>query len=552
MPIAIRTPAPVRTAGGLIQGYPSEYRDGVTVYKGIPYAASTAGANRWRAPQPREAWDGVFDAKEYGAVCPQLPFGPIEIDNASEDCLSLNVFTPALADAALPVYVWIYGGRFIAGSGSQPTFEGSGLAAKGVVVVTLNYRVGILGFLASPELDEESGVGSSGNYGILDQQAALRWVQANIAAFGGDPAKVTIGGQSAGGASTGIHVLSPLSKGLFRAAIPQAGKRSTHDPLLSGLAPSYRTKEKALRQGLETIAEKGAANIAEMRALDIDHLLVGNNKNDDQWGNPPFYRPNIDGHVLPYNYTGCLSHGTQSDVPIMTGHNSDEGGTYADPDFGLNDFRACAQQKYGAFVDRFLALYSATTDEEARDAWNAAARDNSRVTVSLWAKQFAEHASSPVYGYFFAQAPPPRVGGPDGRRVKPVESQSDEDKAKAKVELRIYEQAVPRSTYTYSKIGPGARFGAFHGAEIPYVFDNLDAQIEYTWRDEDRQVAETTSSYWVNFIKTGNPNGKGLPAFPTCDGSIMHLGKDNYEMPLAATPERAQFWSDYLQAQKAW
>ncbi|CAK7228504.1 hypothetical protein SBRCBS47491_006925 [Sporothrix bragantina] len=552
----------VRVSTGLLQGVQSEYNRDITAYKGIPYAASTGGDNRWRAPQPREAWDGVRLADNYGPPCPQVPFGPMNIlPVQDEDCLSLNIWTPAKKatdsdkyEKLLPVFVWIYGGRFIAGSGSELAYEGTGLASKGVVVVTLNYRVGILGFLSHPELDAESGHGASGNYGILDQVAALKWVQDNIAAFGGDPSSVTIGGQSAGGASTGIHVLSPVSRGLFHRAIPQSGQRSPRDPLLSGLAPAYRSKEKATKQGIATVAEKGVSSIAEMRKLPLDVLLEGNNKNDDVWGNPPFYRPCIDGWVLPYTFEESLRRGIQADVPVMTGHNADEGGTYADPDFDEDDLKSCAKQKYGALADRFLELYPRSNGVDARDAWNQAAQDNSCVTTALWVDDFHAHASSPVYGYLYTHAPPARQGGPDAPPSRQaIGAAAPENNVNAAPKLRIYEKAVPRSEYTYSKIGPGARYGAFHGAEIPYVLNNLYAQDGYPYGDDDRAVAATMSSYWANFIKTGNPNGDGLAEFPaTAKDQIMRLGKDCYPIPLAESPERIAFWKEHLAAQKPW
>ncbi|KAH8667002.1 carboxylesterase [Xylariales sp. PMI_506] len=545
----------VKISAGLVQGTKSEYAEGITVYKGLPYAATTAGQNRWRAPQPTASWDGVRIADTFGPPCPQIPFGPMNVlPSQSEDCLSLNIWTPATSSSdKLPVFVWIYGGRFIAGSGSEHAYEGSGLSSKGVVVVTLNYRVGILGFLATPELSEESGHGGSGNYGILDQVAALEWVQKNISAFGGDPTKVTIGGQSAGGASTGIHMLSPLSQGLFRGAIPQSGWRHPGDPLLSGLAPAYRTKEKAETQGVATVKEKGAANIAAMRELPLDVLLEGNNKNDDVWGNPPFYRPCIDGWVLPYNFSESLERGSHSDVPVLTGHNADEGGTYADPDFNEEDMKSCAHQKYGALADRFLKLYPVSEKVDAREAWNQAARDNSRVTVALWVEEYHKHAKNPVYGYFYSHAPPARMGGPDAPRPRQAVGAAGPDSIPKEPKLRIYETAVPRSTYTYSKIGPGARYGAFHGAEIPFVLNNLYTQEGYDYRDVDRQVAATVSSYWANFIKTTNPNGSDLPEFVTTQGeTIMHLGANCHSQPLADTPERVKFWKDYLLAQPRW
>lgn len=547
------SPPIVRISTGLLQGIASEHNDKIISYKGVPYAASTAGENRWRAPQPPVPWEGVRVADCYGPPCPQIPFGPMNVlPSQDEDCLSLNIWTPATSnDEKLPVFVWIYGGRFIAGSGSELAYEGSGLASKGVVVVTLNYRVGILGFLATPELSAESGHNASGNYGILDQAAALKWVQENISAFGGDPSAVTIGGQSAGGASTGIHILSPLSRGLFHRAIPQSGQRYPRDPLLSGLAPAYRTKEKAEAQGVATVKEKSVANIAEMRKLPLDILLEGNNKNDDVWGNPPFYRPCVDGWVLPYNFEESLNRGIQTDIPIMTGHNADEGGTYADPQFNEDDMKSCARQKYGALADRFLQLYPVSDKVDAREAWNQAARDNSRVTTAMWAEEFHKHCHSPVFGYFYTHAPPPRQGGPDAPPSRqPAGAAAPENDSP---KLRIYEKSVPRSEYTYSKIGPGARHGAFHGAEIPFALNNLYAQDGYAYSDVDRDIANTISGYWSNFIKTGNPNGDGLAKFaPTENDQIMRLGKDCYMVPLADSPERIAFWRDHLAAQKPW
>lgn len=545
-------PSAVKTTSGLVQGSQSEHGHNITVYKGLPYAASTGGANRWRAPQPAPSWEGVRVADTFGPPCPQKPFGPMNVlPEQSEDCLSLNIWTPTKsAEEPLPVYVWIYGGRFIAGSGSEHAYDGTGLASKGLVVVTLNYRVGILGFLSTPELDEESGHGASGNYGILDQIAALKWVKENIHAFGGDPSKVTIGGQSAGGASTGIHILSPLSEGLFRGAIPQSGWRHPRDPLLSGLAPAYRTKEKATTQGISTVKEKGASNIAEMRDLSLDVLLEGNNKNDEVWGNPPFYRPCVDGWVLPYNYEDSLKNGIQKDLPILTGHNSDEGGTYADPEFGPEDFKSCAQQKYGSLSERFLELYPVDKYTDAREAWNDAARDHSRTTTAFWVAEHQKTAKSPVYGYFYTHAPPARKGGPDAPPSRQAIGAAGPD---SQPKLRIYEKDVSRSTYTYSKIGPGARHGAFHGAEIPFALNNLYAQDGYPYGDADRAVAATVSGYWSNFIKTGNPNGDGLAEFvPTSEEKIMRLGKECGAIDLTDSPEKTAFWKEFFASQAPW
>ncbi|CAK7233216.1 hypothetical protein SCUCBS95973_008521 [Sporothrix curviconia] len=550
--------APIRIAGGAVAGVPSALNRSITVYRGIPYAASTAGENRWRPPQPVPAWEGVRVADKFGPVCPQVPMppaggaagGPVY----SEDCLSVNVWTPVAptttddtstdesTDKRLPVFVWIYGGRFTSGAGSDPQFEGTGLAAQGVVVVTLNYRLGILGWLASTELSAASGHNASGNFGLLDQLAALQWVRDNIAAFGGDPAAVTLGGQSAGGASVGLHLLSPLSRGLFRGAINQSGFRDPRDPLLGGLSPAYRLKERAEREGDGVLAEKGVTSIAELRNLPLDVLLEGNNRNDtDRWGTPPFYRPCLDGYVFPLSFSDALEKGTPADIPVITGHNADEGGTYLDPEFTVDDLRACAEQKYGLLAPRFFELYLDGDDNNGASAlsiWNEAARDNSRVTTALWAEAFHKHAASPVYGYIFTHAPPmpdPKPAVNTGTTATPMPMSK-----------------APRNVYTYAKNGPpGTSRGAFHGAEVPYVFDNLDAQEGYTWTAADRAVAASMAGYWANFIKTGSPNGQddsqNLPAFqPTNNVSIMALGQDNGMAPLAKTPERVAFWREHL------
>ncbi|CAK7208054.1 hypothetical protein SEUCBS139899_010888 [Sporothrix eucalyptigena] len=559
--------APVRIASGAVAGVPSAYNKSVTVYRGIPYAASTAGENRWRPPQPVPAWEGVRVADKFGPVCPQVPMAVGEhAPTYSEDCLSVNVWTPVsptekmekIPGKSLPVFVWIYGGRFTSGAGSDPQFEGTGLAAQGVVVVTLNYRLGILGWLASTDLSAASGHNASGNYGLLDQLAALMWVRDNIAAFGGDPQAVTIGGQSAGGASVGLHLLSPLSRGLFRGVINQSGFRDPRDPLLGGLAPAYRLKERAEHEGDGVLAEKGVATIDELRKLPLDVLLEGNNRNDtDRWGTPPFYRPCLDGYVFPLSFAEALEQGAPADILVMTGHNADEGGTYLDPEFTVEDLRACAEQKYGPkLAERFFALYldsdinsisdSNNSDgpDSALSIWNEAARDNSRVTTALWAEAFHKHASSPVYGYIFTHTPP----SPSPKPV-PVGGNTGATATKA---TPMPMNKAPCNVYTYLKNGPpGTSRGAFHGAEVPFVFNNLDAQENYTWTAADRSVAASVSGYWANFIKTGNPSGGDtqtiLPPFqPTNDVSIMSLGQDCRMVPLAETPERVAFWRDYM------
>lgn len=357
------------TASGLVTGVPASAVPSVTVYKGIPYAAPPAGHLRWRPPQPPATWDGVRPADAFGPICPQTTRFTSLPDHLpmSEDCLSLNIWTAAKApDERRPVYVWIYGGRFVSGSGADPLYDGAALAAAGLVVVTFNYRSGVFGFLASPELSDESGHASSGNYGLLDQIALLRWVQTNIAAFGGDPDRVMIAGQSAGAACVLDLVNSPLASGLFHRAIAHSGARHPRDPALAYLAASYRTREVAEQHGLQLIKEHGVSSIADLRELPVEALLLGNDDNEpcDAAHAPPRFRPVLDGYVLPRTYQDALTAGPINDVPIMTGGTKDEDGD---------------------------------------------AREQARISTYLWAKSWVATASSPAYTYYWTHPAP----GPD-------------------------------------------------------------------------------------------------------------------------------------------
>ncbi|KAJ5710640.1 alpha/beta-hydrolase [Penicillium malachiteum] len=328
---------PILIETGLVAGVASAHKPSVTVFRGIPFAATTAGANRWRPPQRAESWSGVRDCSEFGPMAPQLPPGPLYWTEKpmaqSEDCLNLNIWTPATAhdvgQTKYPVYVWVYGGKFLWGSGSDNNFDGSSLAAKGTIVITFNYRLGILGWLAHPALSKESKHNASGNYGLLDQIACLEWIQRNITSFGGDPPQVTIGGQSAGSACVGLHLYGPQSKGLFHRAISQSGSRHLRDPLISCLAPSYRTKKQAESEGEMILSEKNAVSIEEMPGMTLEKLLEGNHRDDTTlWGPPPFYRACLDGRLFPRTYEETLLQGMMNDVPVLNGQNKDEGGNY--------------------------------------------------------------------------------------------------------------------------------------------------------------------------------------------------------------------------------
>lgn len=521
----VTAPNPIRIETGLISGLPG--RDpSITVYKGIPYAAPPVGDLRFRAPQPPVPWQNVRKADHFGKTCPQN--GPS--DNISEDCLFANVWTGATpASNRRPVYVWIYGGGFSMGSGSDPNLDGESLAKKGLVVVTFNYRIGALGFLATPELSQESEHDASGNFGLLDDIAMLQWVRRNIAAFGGDPNRVTIGGQSAGAGSVGFLAISPLAKGLFERAIEESHARYSRDTELRYLSVSWRSLKSAEADGIKFSEQHGAHSLKELRALPWDQLLVPPNIVDESVetgsdAKPPLFRPVIDGWVLPRDYSQTYASGTQNDVEVMAGNNRDETGAVPEDTFAkrrahpsppspgtphvnvtLADFENAAQRKFGPLADAFLELYPVSNDDEAALQSNASARDNSRVSTFLWASDWKQKAEKPVYTYFWTHRP---TGDPGG---------------------------------------------AHHGSEILFAFNNLYLK-DQPWTDEDRRIADIMSSYWVNFISTGNPNGSGLPVWPAFhpnSPTVMELGDHFGPIPVASQP-KLEFWEHFFQTQEAW
>lgn len=530
----VTAPGPIRVETGLLTG--AVGRDpSISVFKNIPYAAPPVGPLRWRAPVAPLAWNGVRNADRFGPACPQ-PGGEMAKGlEQSEDCLSLNIWTNAKPDDGekRPVYVWIYGGGFIGGTGASPQFDGEALARKGVVVVTFNYRVGVLGFLATPELSRESGHDASGNYGLLDDIAALQWVQRNIAAFGGDPEKVTIGGQSAGAGSVGFLTLSPLAKGLFRAGIAQSHARYPRDTELRYLSVSWRPLKSAETAGQDYAQAHGATSLAELRAMPWQKLIEGSATIDASVetgsdGKPPLFRPVVDGWVLPRNYWDSYRAGSQQPVAYVAGNNKDETGAVPETAFPalrasttppragmpqtsvtVAQFQTAARRKFGALADDFLKLYPARTDEEAALQNNASARDNSRISTWLWGTLWRKANQQPLHTYFWTHAMP----GPQH-------------------DLR----------------------GAFHGSEIPYAFNSLDAMPDVPWTAEDRRIANIMSSYWANIIKTGDPNGSGLPAWPAYDPNrpqVMELG-DHFSAIPVASPEKIAFWQRFYATQPAW
>lgn len=478
----------VRTEAGIVEG--SDSTDGkIHIFKGIPFAAPPVGALRWKEPQPVPSWEGVRKATEFGARCMQ---GHIYGDmvfrdpGPSEDCLYLNVWSPAAtADAKLPVMVWIFGGGFQAGATSEPRQDGEKLAHKGVVIVSMNYRLGIFGFFSHPELTKESPHHASGNYGLLDQAAALDWVHKNIAAFGGDPGKVTIFGESAGSFSVSAQMASPVSKKLFQQAIGESGAFFGRTLSAKSLAES----EKADAKFGESI---GAESLEALRAMPAQQLLDAALKEK----NTVRFAPNIDGYFLPASPSEIYAKGDQARVPLLAGWNHDEGS--AKQFFGKEpetkeNYIAKVNKEFGDKTPEVLKLFPAKTDQQAMQSAGLLATANF-IAFGTW-KWIEEQQKSgaPVFRYEFDQAPP--LAADASPQAKPL---------------------------------------AYHSAEIEYVFGMLDSK-KLAWRLEDYKLSEQMGSYWTNFAKTGNPNGEGLPKWPQYDQKdryqVMHLSPTSHAKP---------------------
>jgi len=481
----------VRTANGVLEGVLSA--DGkVRVFKGIPYAAPPVGALRWKAPQPAVSWTGVRNAAEFGPRCMQgrIYDDMIFRDNGpSEDCLYLNVWMPAApAEARLPVMFWIHGGGFAAGSSSEPRQDGGNLSRKGVLVVSLNYRLGVFGFFSHPELARESDRDAAGNYGLLDQIAALEWVHKNIAAFGGDPNHVTIFGESAGSFSVSALMASPLSRGLFRRAIGESGAFFGHTLRSKPLA---QTEEADTRFAESTL---GTSNLEKLRETPAGEILEAALK---QKGHS--FDPNIDGYFLPEDVRAIFSYGDQRRVPLLAGWNADEAGP--ESIFGKNsptaeNFVAYVRAHFGADAPRLLKLYPAATDAQAKRSARDLAGDRFIAYGTWkWIEMQLKTAKSPVYRYEF-------------------------------------DQALPLPASEAQK--PGAEPTAYHSGEIEFVFGVLSSK-DLPWRAEDYKVSELMSSYWTNFAKTGDPNGPGLPEWPRYTRRkgypVMHLSANPQSAP---------------------
>ncbi|WYZ36710.1 hypothetical protein EsH8_II_000216 [Colletotrichum jinshuiense] len=499
----------IQTQHGLVQGYPAfnstpanmsltNWAD-ITVWKGIPFAATTAGENRFKPPQPATAWNSTLQAKDFGNVCPSaLAFGADDY-TVDEDCLNLNIWSAANStDAKLPVVMWSYPA---ASTAAFPLFDGAGMADKGVVFVNYNYRTGSFGWLATPELNEErlgtAGSNSSGNWGMLDQFAALTWIQENIARFGGDPDHITVMGQSAGSAAT-YHILnSPLHGVKIKGAIIESGVRDPHDPLCTSLAENYRTLDVNLETGARFMASLNCSDIACMRSLPMDDLVT-------QFMSTEFdFTATLDYYAMPDTYLNTLKMGIAQDVPVMTGNTRDESGAEYGLNITLATYLSNLNETYtSAWKDEFFAAYPANDSATASASYNAQFTDRSKVGTYFWSQLWSANATSPVYNY-------------------------------------IWDHAVP-----------GQSQGAYHESEINYVLNNLYG-TDSPWTSQDYEIASTMNQYWINFIKNGDPNGDGLVSWAPASGdnaTVMEVGEGFGAIPIAKDNQIELFtqWFDSL------
>lgn len=500
--IGAAPPAPVvDTAVGTVQGTRA---DGVEAFLGLPYAAAPVGPLRWRAPQPASAWNGVRAADRFGPICAQGlggAFGPYTAEfiaqpPASEDCLTLNVWRPAgAAHRLLPVFVFIHGGAFQGGSGSVALYDGAALARRGLVVITLNYRVGVFGFFAHPGLAAEAGQGQSaedrseGNYGLLDQVAALRWIRANVARFGGDPARVTVSGESAGAASVNDLLVSPLARGLFARAVSFSGP---------SMAVDVPTLAQGEREGAALGAALGAADLAALRALPAERLIAATGIRPPAGGGAPrfIWIPHRDGVVLPHDPVDAAAP-VAMPVPLLGGYNAAEM-----IDLSVTTpqaFEMSVRARYGAFADRLLALYPHATPDQAIASNRLIAADRYMAGMVLWSRLRTRTAHQPIWLYRHDHAYPPAAGGP--------------------------------------------AFGAFHSSELAYVFGNLGmGPRQFT--AADRALVRQWQDRLVAFARSGSP-GRDWPAVNAAPGRVRVIGDRPGIAPAVSSPARMAVWREY-------
>ncbi len=497
----------VKTVNGTVEGVLE--KSGVRSFKGVPFAAPPVGNLRWREPQPSKNWTGIRKCDHFAAMGVQPPIYSdmkFRASGMSEDCLYLNVWAPAGGSAGggkgpsagLPVLVYFFGGGFIAGDGSEGRYDGESMATKGIIAITITYRLGVFGFLAHPELTQESPHHASGNYALLDQAAALRWVKKNIRAFGGNPDRITIAGESAGSVSVSALMVSPLSKGLIAGAIGESGS------LLGALPPVPLAS--AEQTGVAFAKSCGAVSLAELRAMPAEKVLEA----AKQFSNFRFPMT-IDGYFLPKEPAVIFQAGEQAHVPLLVGWNSDEGNYHAiignDPPTRDN-YEKGVRKLYGAAADTVLRLYAVSTDADVEQVGTDLASDRFiAFSTWRWANEQAKTGGKPVYRYLFERARP---------EAFPSEALTNEKERG---------EAAP------TKLRRSSARGAVHSAEIEYAMGNLPLNKVYSWTPDDEAISGLMQEYFANFIKKGDPNGAGLPGWPVVgnttagEGSVpvMHI-----------------------------
>jgi para-nitrobenzyl esterase len=498
------TSAPtVKTVNGMLEGTDES---GIKTFRGVPFAAPPVGDLRWREPQPVQNWTGVRKATKFGPRAMQLPiFGDMSFrsDGVSEDCLYLNVWTPAKkGDEHLPVLVYFYGGGFLAGDGSELRYDGESLARRGIVTVTVNYRLGVFGFFAHPELTKESPHHASGNYGLLDQAAALKWVQQNIASFGGDPKKITIAGESAGSFSVSAQMASPLSKNIIAGAIGESGS-------LLGSTPTASLAD-AEKSGSSFAADVKANSLVELRAIPADQLLKATA--NAGFGKFPVC---VDGYFFPKSPLEIFEAGEQAHVPLLVGWNSEEMNyrmLLGQNPPTKDNYTSAVQKMLGDKAPAILSAYDPASDADVEQTATALASDLFiGFSTWRWSDVQSKTGGKPVYRYLYGRARPemrPEMGNATAGLAGGVIKDTAASKA--------------------PKMQPAK--GAVHSAEIEYALGNLPTNRVYDWQPEDYKVSEIMEAFFANFIKTGNPNGLGVPEWPAVDKSeavpVMYINVD--------------------------
>ena len=500
MAISIATSAQdavsVKTSYGILEGLDIS---GIKTFKGVPFAAPPTGDNRWREPQPLQPWQGIRECHDYAPDPMQEPiFGDMNFgaDSISEDCLYLNIWTPAITmNEKLPVLIYFNGGGLMAGSGSESRYAGMAMARRGMICVTANYREGIFGFFAHPELSKETAYKGSGNYGFLDQQAAIRWVHENISLFGGDPERITIAGESAGSMSVSALMASPLSRGLFAQAIGSSGSVIA-DKRVKSLAEA----EKA---GVEMMRRMGYKNVKEMRKVPAEVLMKQANVR-----NVPVY--NIDNHFLTEQPFATYAAGRQMRVPLLVGGNSLEMSpaayfgyiTMSGREITMEDIAKTASGMFGDNTEEMLSLYGITAPDDIYKQPGIDLCGDLFLAYSTWRWGNIHNATSgqPVYRYLYSRERPKMMI--EGKVAGLAGGVKDKTEAEEVVENKIPEI-----------------HGAVHSADIEYAMGNLPTNRVYDWQPEDYMVSDIFMGYYANFVKTGNPNGIGLPQWLPLDNS---------------------------------